>query len=136
MNNYILVIDDDASFRSYLTKMLTKKGYFVEAHSDGINALDGINCLSPDIVITDIIMPDIDGLEVIRRIKEKFPEIKIIAISGGDSIEPDFYLSIASKLKVDYILKKPFKKADLLDKIGTLLETENNNKKMFRNVNL
>jgi DNA-binding response OmpR family regulator len=75
----------------------------------------------PELIITDIIMPDMDGIELIRKIREKDNNIKILAMSGGGRIKPDLYLEIASKLKADNIIKKPFKKDELLGKVSSLL---------------
>jgi CheY-like chemotaxis protein len=117
----IQIIDDDAEFRGYLKKLLLKNDYFVEAVSSGSEALKKIISTIPDLVITDIIMPDMDGFEVIRNIRNSSLDIKIMAISGGGRIKPDVYLNMASKLKADCILQKPFQKDELLDKITTIL---------------
>jgi len=122
MTFHILVIDDDVEFRNYISVLLEKNGYYVKTTGSGTVALNIIKSVFPDLVITDLIMPDMDGLEIIREIKANYPKIKIMAISGGGRIEPDMYLDLASKFKADAILKKPFKKDVILKKIEELLQ--------------
>lgn len=121
MTKHILIIDDDVDYRKYLNEVLSKEGFFVEMADSASEALEEIKSVSPDLIITDIIMPEIDGFEVIRKIKGQFPFIKIIAISGGGRVKPSVYLGMAEKLKADSILQKPFKKDALLEKINYLL---------------
>ncbi|MBF0474756.1 MAG: response regulator [Deltaproteobacteria bacterium] len=79
----ILVVDDDASFRHMLCLSLGKDGHSVVEASDGNMAVKLVGNESVDLVITDIIMPDKEGIELILELKKTNPEIKIIAISGG-----------------------------------------------------
>ncbi len=121
MKKHILVIDDELLYRNLYKRILEKKGYYVDASHNGKDAMSKIESIIPDLVITDIIMPDMDGLELIREIRAKFPNVKIMAVSGGGRIKPDVYLKMASKLKADCILEKPFSNNDLLDKINSLI---------------
>ena len=122
MSKHILIVDDDDDFRGFLKKLLLKNKYYVEAVSSGIKALKKIESTIPDLIITDIIMPDMDGFEVIRNIRNSYSDIKIMAISGGGRVKPDVYLNMAEKLKADCIMQKPFQKAELLEKVESLLE--------------
>ena len=79
----ILVIDDDAVIRDMLTEVLGDAGYAVEAAADGIEALRMIKAAPPDLIVTDIIMPEQDGVGVMLQLAKEHPDIKIIAISGG-----------------------------------------------------
>jgi CheY-like chemotaxis protein len=124
MSSHILVIDDDIEFRNYISILLSKNGYYVKSTGNGDMALNIIKSVIPNLIITDLIMPDMDGLEIIKIIKSQYPKIKIMAISGGGRIEPDMYLDLASKFKADAILKKPFKKDVILEKIEELLQED------------
>lgn len=121
MAKHILIIEDDNDFKVYLSKLLIKNGYSVDSASNGAEAMDLIDKKIPVMIITDIVMPEMDGLEVIRQMKKKIPLIKIIAISGGGRLDPDLYLDMASNLNADFILEKPFQNDVLLEKIGSLL---------------
>ena len=87
----ILIIDDDDQIRRVLRKTLERDGYDV---ADAPNGKEGIRLYREnpaDLVITDIIMPEKEGIETIRELRRDFPEVKIIAISGGGRIGPDSY---------------------------------------------
>ncbi len=117
----ILLIDDDSEVREMIAVMLseTDAKFFEAADGD-----EGIKILrdKPDInvVITDIIMPEKEGLETIREIKKDFSHIKILAISGGGKISADNYLQMAKGFGADEILEKPFVKKELLDLLDSL----------------
>lgn len=121
---HILVIDDDIEFRDYISALLKKNGYYVKTTDSGKIALNISKTVIPNLIITDLIMPEMDGLEIIKEFKNQYPNIKIIAISGGGRIEPDLYLELASKFKADAILKKPFKINVILKTIKELLKKD------------
>lgn len=110
----ILIIEDDDLARQMLSEGMMRLGHTVHTAS---NAQDGLRSFDPhrtDVLITDIIMPDIDGLDVIGRIRARAPETPIIAISGGGyQINVGDCLVAASQLGADRILKKPFTLQDL-----------------------
>ncbi len=112
--NKILLIDDEPLIRDGLKQILELKGYTVKTASDGKEAIQYLNNNCPDIVITDIIMPERDGIEVIVSVKKKYPEVRIIAISGGGRINAHDHLEIAKQLGVDNTLTKPFSSDELL----------------------
>lgn len=112
--NKILLIDDEPLIRDGLKQILELKGYTVKTASDGKEAIQYLNNNCPDIVITDIIMPERDGIEVIISVKKKYPEVRIIAISGGGRINAQDHLEIAKQLGVDNTLTKPFSSDELL----------------------
>lgn len=120
----ILVIEDDNSFRSVLVQMLEKAGYEVRNAEDGNRALSICDSFTPDLVLTDIIMPDKEGLETIQELIIKLPHIKIIAMSGGGRFGPDSYLPLAKKLGAKKTLQKPFMRDELMSAIKDVLESD------------
>lgn len=120
----ILVIEDDNSFRSVLVQMLAKAGYDVLQAENGNQALGHCKETSPDLVLTDIIMPDKEGLETIQELLGICPNIKIIAMSGGGRFGPGSYLPLAEKLGAKKTLQKPFLREQLLSAIKEVLEEE------------
>jgi DNA-binding NtrC family response regulator len=118
----ILIIEDDASFRNVLVQMLDKAGFEVQQAGDGNQALGICDTYKPDIVLTDIIMPDKEGLETIQELIVKMPGIKIIAMSGGGRFGPDSYLPLAKKLGAKCTLQKPFMRDELMSAINEVLQ--------------
>ena len=119
----ILVIEDDSSFRNVLVQMLEREGYDVRQAENGNQAISLCDDFVPDLVITDIIMPDKEGLETIQELLLSFPGIKIIAMSGGGKFGPDSYLPLAQKLGAKKTLQKPFMRDDLLMTVSEVLNT-------------
>ena len=113
----ILIIDDDLLVRKMLTKLLKKNGYAVITAVDGKNGIELFNQHRPNLIITDLIMPEKEGLEIIREIKKLGPNVHIIAISGGGTIEPILYLDLAIKLGADQAFSKPIDTDALLSAI-------------------
>lgn len=117
----ILLIEDDRDLRAMLKAALVRKDFTVVEAENGKEALVQFKPGITDLVITDLIMPEEDGLKVIMKIREKKPEIKVVAISGGGKAGPGSYLSLAKALGADAIFPKPFSIADLILKIENLL---------------
>jgi DNA-binding response OmpR family regulator len=117
----ILVIDDDGLVRDTIVRILERKGYRVLVAEDGARGLRMFRSEQPDLVITDIIMPEKEGLETIREIRGERPEAKILAVSGGGRIGNIDFLEFAGKLGACEIMPKPFDPADLLDAVGRCL---------------
>jgi two-component system chemotaxis response regulator CheY len=109
----ILLIDDDEMSRQAVQRMLERAGFTVMSTGDGREAIDGYHAGEIDLVITDLIMPDIDGLEIIQEIRRKDPAAKILAISGGGRVQAEEYLSVARKFGAVEVLPKPFASQDL-----------------------
>jgi CheY-like chemotaxis protein len=99
-----------------LVKGLGKAGFDVAAAVDGMEGTRLCNELMPDLVITDIIMPEKDGLETIRQIKRDFPQIPMFAISGSEH-RMSLYLTIADKLGADRIFEKPLSISQLINAV-------------------
>ena len=118
----ILLIDDDEIFRETLSGVLTMKGYEVVEAGDGRGADATCRNQDIDLVITDILMPNQEGIETIMQIRKECPTMKIIAISGGGRNRPADYLDSAVKLGADLSFSKPLKHPDFLKAVKGLLE--------------
>ena len=94
----VLVVEDDALLRSQLRHMVAKRVTEVQEAADGAAGLALWRGWLPDLVITDILMPERDGLEAIGELRRSAPDVKIIAISGGSKIGPGLYLDAAGAL--------------------------------------
>lgn len=117
----ILIIEDDNHVRSMLRQMLKTEGYEILEASDGAEGLNIYSEEPTDLVITDIIMEKKEGIETIRELRQDFPEVKIIAMSGGGRAEPTLYLDLAKRLGEQEILNKPFERKELLEAIHNIL---------------
>ncbi|MBF0382831.1 MAG: response regulator [Magnetococcales bacterium] len=118
----ILVIDDDVQFLQYLNEVLSDEGHKVETASNGSKGLKMLEEKPFDVLITDIFMPEKDGIELLRDLRKTNLEIKIIAISGGgQNYSPDMALGVAEMLGTAKTLNKPFTKKDLLPILDELL---------------
>jgi two-component system, chemotaxis family, chemotaxis protein CheY len=124
----ICVIDDDALLRQTVGRILSGAGYAVVNAADGSKGIEVIERTSPVLVITDIVMPNQEGIETIIEAKRRFPAIPIIAISGGGPSGSRNFLEVARKLGADDCLAKPFRPAALLGKVAHLLESRNDAK--------
>jgi CheY-like chemotaxis protein len=124
----ILLIDDDRDVRTLMVYELKAAGHDVQAAQDGVEGL-AMQRLSPaDVVVTDIFMPEKEGIETIRELTEEFPGIKIIAISGGGQVRGSrrsFTAHelgvVADQLGVVAVLHKPFETRELLRSIESAL---------------
>ncbi len=110
----ILVLDDDNDFREMICEMLTHEGHEVASAPDGRRGSKVMETFNPDLIITDILMPDQDGYEIIMKMNKEKPHVKVIAISGGGSLKPKGYLEIAGKLGAKRTLVKPFSRDELV----------------------
>ena len=122
----ILVIDDDEHFLSLMSRMLDRAGYEVVAASDGREGIRVCQKTRVDLVITDVVMPEMEGLEVIMELKRKFSGMRIIAISGGGRIQPGNYLDMAAALGASRTLTKPFSCEEFLETVRELTSCERN----------
>lgn len=120
MKSYtILIVDDDLPFVTVLAAALRRAGYTVTTAANGLEGLRILEERSHDIVITDIVMPEKEGIETIIEIRRTCPACKIIAMSGGGRIGADDYLQLAKKLGANATINKPFAGPELV----RLLET-------------
>jgi CheY-like chemotaxis protein len=118
----ILIVDDDDAVRQAIRVVLGEATHEVTDTKSGRKALDLIEKDSYDLLILDLLMPETDGLEVIRAVRKNGGTVKILAISGGGNVSPDMYLKLAEKFGANSTLRKPFGKTDLLDAVAALLE--------------
>lgn len=118
----ILIIDDEDQTRRALRQKLERAGYEVVEARNGCEGVERYRAHAIDLVITDIIMPDQEGLETIQELKRACPAVKIVAMSGGGRTGTLNFLSIAEKLGAQHTLHKPFKLQDMLDVVNGLLE--------------
>ena len=116
----ILVIDDDHLVRYTLSKILQRNGYDVVTASDGKRAMTVFRAEQPDVVITDIVMPEQEGAETILLLRKERPEVRIIAISGGARTGNLDYLDMARALGADDVIRKPFEAEELLSRLARL----------------
>lgn len=116
----IILIEDDDSVRSLLKRALVSYGYCVREASNGKEGIALFNEKAADLIITDIIMPEKEGLEIIAEFRKSHPDFKIIAISGGGQIDSEIYLRMAKNLGAFQILSKPFETKELFRIISEL----------------
>ena len=117
----ILVVDDDAAVRRFISVTLKRENYTVfeaENGKTGLQLLQEQKDIS--IMITDLIMPEMEGIETIKAVKQQYPAIKILAISGGGKVSPENFLVLANALGANKTLKKPFSGQELIKIIGNL----------------
>ncbi len=110
----ILIIDDEPQIRSMLRLMLERDGYEVVEAPDGIEGIRAYRQKPADLIITDLIMPNKDGIGMIIELQKEFPDVRIIAMSGGGLNKPDGYLKGAKKLGAAYTLTKPIDREKML----------------------
>lgn len=116
----VLIIDDNDQVREKLREVLEYAGHEVVEASDGKDGMRFFQKDQTELVITDVLMPEKDGLETIMGLRRDFPDVKIIAISGGGRIGPDNYLRTAKLLGAQYTFTKPFKLKELLGAVRDL----------------
>jgi len=117
----ILVIDDDEGIRSLLRNLLEREGYEVMEAGNGKVGLKLLRENGADLIITDLIMPEKEGIETIRELRRDFTDVKIIAISGGGAIGPETYLQMAKSMGAHRVFGKPFQLKEISDAIRDLL---------------
>jgi DNA-binding response OmpR family regulator len=117
----VLVIEDMAGVQHTINTMLRRAGHNVTIAGDGAAGLEQLKQRKFDLVITDMLMPDVDGMEVLVRLSEMSGRPPVIAMSGGGAgVSAEAALK-AAKLKADAFLQKPFDKAELLAAVESLL---------------
>ena len=123
----VLIVEDDKELREMLKVSLLRRNFTVLEAENGKAAISHFKPLITDLVVTDQIMPEEDGLKVVIKLRELKPSIKIIAISGGWKVGPGSYLNLAKALGADAIYSKPFSINELIAKIEQLLDNEHLN---------
>ena len=118
----ILIIDDESQIRSMLRLMLERVGYEIAEAPDGIEGIRRYRENPADLIITDLIMPNKDGIGMIIDLKKEFPKVKIIAMSGGGVNRPEGYLDGAKKLGATRTLTKPIDREEMLKAVKETLK--------------
>ena len=121
----LLIIEDDHHILLMIKRLLEPLGYEIKLASDGQEGLDMFHKFEIDLVITDIIMPEKEGLEIIREMRRDRPDLKIIAMSGGGKISADNYLETAKIFGAEKILEKPFTRKQMVSAVQDLLGESN-----------
>jgi len=117
---HILLVDDDELIRSFIKEVLTHHHFKVTEAENGKDGLKLFRSIHPDMVITDIVMPKMEGISFIQELRSYNKNISIIAMTGNIHGRMEEYLDISSKLGADYILRKPIKSEDLLATIDKI----------------
>jgi len=117
----ILVIDDDVQVRGAVRRILERAGHTVEDVGNGDAGLRAHRERPADLIITDIFMPERDGIETVRQLRRESPQVKIIVISGGDRTQTMDLRKDAELLGAARSLRKPFELSELVRAVGELL---------------
>jgi CheY-like chemotaxis protein len=119
----ILLVDDDDEFLAMLSGALMRAGHRVTVAFDGKQALKLYTKRPTDLVITDLVMPGKEGIELIGELKGLYPEVKIIAVSGAGINALGEYLDMAKMLGAQRVLSKPFSEEEILEAVREVLES-------------
>lgn len=114
MHKTVMVIDDDDAILRMIERMLAETNYHCLTFNDAQAALDDLGHRAVHLIVTDIIMPGMEGIEVILNLRAMLPDLPVIAISGGGRSNRDDVLHLARQLGANRILAKPFTRAELL----------------------
>lgn len=117
----VLVVDDDPDIRETVVHALTSRGMRCVTAKDGIQAEFVLATTTVDLIITDLFMPNADGIEVIRLTRNQARYLPILAMSGNSFDGTMDYLDVAKKLGADAVLSKPFRRQELLEMVTRLL---------------
>lgn len=118
---HILVIEDEEMLRRTLRTLLERAGHSVVEAEDGQQGMTLFKTMRPDLVLTDIIMPNREGVETIGEMRREAPDLPIIAMSGGGSRGGDLFLTLAERLGATATLAKPIRQAELLAAVDRCL---------------
>ncbi len=121
-NSYIAIVDDDAAIRAALGRALRMENYDVELFEDGVSALKAIQLRAPDAIVLDLQLPDIDGLEICRRIRRSGDPTPILMLTARDAVNDRV---AGLDVGADDYLVKPFDLAELLARLRALLRRHN-----------
>ncbi|HAT11087.1 MAG TPA: response regulator [Planctomycetes bacterium] len=117
----ILLADDNRQLRNILAEALTEAGHSVVEAADGKQAITQLAAQSFEVVITDMLMPEADGAEVMQMHRRLVPRPLLVVISGGGHIDPERYLAMARAMGADQVLRKPFPPSVLIAAVARLL---------------
>lgn len=118
---HILVVDDDLLVRMVAEEALTRAGYNVALAENGRAAIKALEQTRFDLVVTDVLMPDTDGLELTREVKRRWPLTPMIAISSGGRLEAGYYLPLANAMGADAVMAKPLRPGPFLSLVQDVI---------------
>lgn len=119
----VLVVDDELVVREMMMEMIKPAGYEVIEATNGKDAFEVCNNEHVDLIITDIVMPEKNGIDLIMNVKKEFPDIPVIAVSGGGGITGRYdYLEIAKLVGAKNIIRKPFETHELRTAVSEAIE--------------
>jgi CheY-like chemotaxis protein len=121
MKARILIIDDEPTLRDLFKTLLETQGHKVAVAEHGRAAIAMLGQQPFDLVLTDVLMPEQDGLETIVQIRTRWPKLRVLAMTGGGHLDANFYLRVAKSLGATSLLQKPFSADELLHAIRGLL---------------
>ena len=117
----ILLVDDDEDFRESLKEVLENRGFAVTGATDGNEGRRHLESQGYDLVISDVLMPENDGVELLVLVRSKWPGTRFLAISAGGRLGPEECLEMCDRLGADGTLEKPFSAQEITAMIGKLL---------------
>ena len=118
----ILLVDDEEMIRQMVRAVLSDPTYSITEASNGVDAQELIRNREFDLLITDVIMPDCDGIELVMAVRKEQPYIKVIVMSGGGRVQAHHYLDLAEKLGATRMFEKPFSTTEFQSAVRELLE--------------
>lgn len=125
MTHTILVVDDHEDAREGLSDLLQEEGFHVLQATNGVEAMNSLDLHAVDLLVTDILMPEMDGIELVRAVRKTHPEVQFVLVSGGGKLQSksDFdYLSTGKDITgVEHVLRKPFQPRELIELVNQLL---------------
>lgn len=121
----IVIADDDPIILAFASEMLKETDHAVIVAEDGVQALRLLDTLKADLLITDMLMPNMDGIEVITRVRQRYPEVKILAITSGGSLGGTYLLDMAKRFGANAVLNKPLQLAPFLATVDHLIDAAN-----------
>lgn len=117
----IIIIDDEPALRSTMRKILGRAGHTIREAADGDEGIRLFREKPPDLVVTDLFMPEKEGMETIQELRDEATDVKILAVSGGATVDPSGPLGDAELFGADGSLAKPFTVEELQEKVEELL---------------
>ncbi len=124
----VLILDDEEAMREVIRMVLEEDGHEVAEASNGVQGLEMFRERPSDVVVTDLIMPQKDGIETIRDLRREFPSVKIVALSGRGGIQINANLARAKQVGADMTILKPCEPAEIRDAVRSLMEPDKKQK--------
>lgn len=124
----VLLVDDDVFICAYLVHVLTIRGHQVVERSTGLEGLAAIRNETFDLAVVDVVMPDMDGIELVGCLRDRFPSLPILGVSGGDPSMRSggkLYLDLMRHAGADQVLEKPFEEKEFLEAIEEAVSHHN-----------